>query len=71
MGVKKKKVEKTGENYITRGITVCTHNQAREGEMGGHVECMVEKRNTHRGKAGKPERRHVEDPDVDGRVMLK
>jgi hypothetical protein len=38
----------------------------------GHVARMGERRGAYRALVGKPERRnHLEDPGVDGRIILK
>jgi hypothetical protein len=42
-----------------------------EEEMEGHVARMEEKRIEDRVMVGKPERDHLEDLGVDGRIMSK
>jgi hypothetical protein len=38
----------------------------------GHVACMVERRGAYRALVGRPEgKRHLKDPGVDGRIILK
>ena len=46
--------------------------KSRRMRWAGHVACMGEGRGVHRVLVGKPtERAHWEDPDVDGRIILR
>jgi hypothetical protein len=46
--------------------------KSRRLRWAGHVACMGERRGAYRALVGKPERRsYLEDPDVDGSIMLK
>jgi hypothetical protein len=45
---------------------------SRRMRLAGHVSCMGERRGVYRVLVGKPEgRNHLEDPGLDGRIILK
>jgi hypothetical protein len=45
--------------------------KSRRITFGKHVARMGLKRNAYRDVVGNPDRRRIEDPDVDGRIILK
>ena len=50
----------------------CSGDKSEKNEMDGHVAYMGEKRGVYRVLVRKPEKRgHLEDPGVDGRILLR
>jgi len=45
--------------------------RSRRIRWAGHVARMGERRGLYRGLVGKPEREHLGDPGVDGRIILR
>jgi len=45
--------------------------KSRRMTWAGHVERMGERRGVYRDLVGKPEGDHLEDPGVDGRIIIR
>jgi len=74
LGLRGIREEGSGENYIMRSLIITKYlsgDQIEKHEMGGACSTFGERRGVYRVLVGKPNRDNLEDPGVDGSIILR